>query len=599
MSRRRYCLFLASTAFLFNLGLSLSGFYDWTYDSWAHLFFSSHYMNSWFDTWEPGWFGGFSVTSYPPLVTQLLGLLAYAIGLEPAYVLLTLGIAVLLPIAVFSFCNNFLSHQHAGWAGFLSILLPSIYVTNYAYGQLPTLFALLTALFMSAFLWRYLEQGHGRDVLAASLLVGITASSHHFTFICFVPVITVATGLTLILSTKIEARLLLKRLATWGVLSIPLALIPIFPFWQFLLGAEMQAPIPHLSRANLFTNESAFLQFFLAPYFLFLFAPPLSIVAAYRHKHLIPLCSIAIFLFLLGLGGSTPVPKVIFGHWWQWLTYDRFALWAGVLFLPLLARLLPVELLKGGKKSIRPIALVLLTLVFLATSIGMVATYLVFEPLRRSFIPSPPKIEQVRLVEFLDGPNVGQQYRYITLGFGLAQMQKLSTLTQAQTLDGSYYTGRRLPILRESGIATIDAIKYIDPELRTLDKILETPSSYNLKWVLVNDVYYYDILEKHGFELRWSAEKAGDTRFGNVTIWGKDNIPPIGVDNQSEEGFSSYVWGTAPLLLVVALLITFRKELRNLIEKSSQFVWRRESASPQVRIERVPQRHPSQFEGEF
>lgn len=579
MSLRPYLL-LAGTAFLFNLGLSLSGFYDWNYDSWAHLFLTSHYMNSWFDTWEPQWFGGFSVTTYPPLVAQLLALLAFAVGLEYAYALLSFGVMILVPIAVFSFCNNFLSRQHATWAGFLSILLPSIYLTNYAYGQLPTLFALVAALFMGTFLWRYLEQGRVRDVLAASLLAGITAASHHFTFICFIPLIVVATGLTLILSTRVEVRPFLKRLAIFGALSIPLALIPIFPFWQFLLETKMQTPIPHLSRANLFTNEVAFLQYFLAPYLLFLLAAPLSIVAAYRHKYLIPLCGIAIFLFLLGLGGSTPLPKLIFGHWWQWLTYDRFALWAGVLFLPLLARLLPVDLLQRGKKSIRPAVLVLLMLVLLVMSIG--AAYLASTPLRQSFgpglysyhLPSPPNVDQAPLVEFLDGPDVGQQYRYITLGFGEAQMQKLSTLTQARTLDGSYYTARTLPVLRESGIATIDSIKYLDPELKTLDEILETASSYNLKWVLVNDVYYYDILDKHGFELKSSAEKSGDMRLRSVTIWEKKTIPPIEMDSKSERGFWSYIWGVAPLLLLVALLITFLKEVRNLIEKSIQFLWR-------------------------
>ncbi len=516
------------------------------------------------------------------MVAQLLALLAFAIGLEYAYAyaLLSLGVMILVPIAVFSFCNNFLSRQHATWAGFLSILLPSIYLTNYAYGQFPTLFVLVAALFMDTFLWRYLEQGRVRDVLAASLLAGITAASHHFTFICFIPRIVVATGLTLILSTRVEARPFLKRLAIFGALSIPLALIPIFPFWQFLLETTMQAPIPHLSRANLFTNEVAFLQYFLIPYLLFLLAAPLSIVAAYRHKYLIPLGGIAIFLFLLSLGGSTLLPKLIFGHWWQWLTYDRFALWAGVLFLPLLARLLPIDLLQRGKKSTRPAVLALLMLVLLVMSIG--AAYLASTPLRQSFgpgfysyhLPSPSNVDQAPLVEFLDGPNVGQQYRYITLGFGEAQMQKLSTLTQARTLDGSYYTARTLPVLRESGIATIDSIKYLDPELKTLDEILGTASSYNLRWVLVNDVYYYDILGKHDFELKSSAEKSGDMRLRSVTIWEKENIPPIEMESKSERGFWSYIWGVVPLLLLVALLITFLREMRNLIEKSIQFLWR-------------------------
>jgi len=42
-------------------------------------------------------------------------------------------------------------------------------------------------------------------------------------------------------------------------------------------------------------------------------------------------------------------------------------------------------------------------------------------------------------------------------------MQKLSMLTKARTLDGGYYTARQLPILKESGIWTIDAVKHADP----------------------------------------------------------------------------------------------------------------------------------------
>ena len=151
-------------------------------------------------------------------------------------------------------------------------------------------------------------------------------------------------------------------------------------------------------------------------------------------------------------------------------------------------------------------------------------------------------------------------------------MQKLSTLTEAKTLDGGYYTARQLPMLRESGIATIDTVKYFDSELRALTKILKNAPLYSLRWVLVNDVYYYEILEEHDFKLRWSLEKTGDARFRCVTIWENVNISPIVADNQSEKGFSSYVWGTVPLLLVAALLMTFLKEFKNMIRKSIQFL---------------------------
>jgi hypothetical protein len=171
------------------------------------------------------------------------------------------------------------------------------------------------------------------------------------------------------------------------------------------------------------------------------------------------------------------------------------------------------------------------------------------------------------LLEFLEKEDV-QRYRYITLGFGEAQMQKLSMLTKARTLDGGYYTARQLPILKESGIWTIDAVKHADPELRTLAAILENASSYNLRWILVKDTFYYDILHEHGFRLNWSLENSGDIRFGNVTIWEKQNVPPIEMDSKSERGFWSYMWGVAPLLLIGALILTLlRKIKKGLLEK--------------------------------
>jgi hypothetical protein len=159
------------------------------------------------------------------------------------------------------------------------------------------------------------------------------------------------------------------------------------------------------------------------------------------------------------------------------------------------------------------------------------------------------------LVEFLNGTEVAQRYRYITLGFGEAQFQKLSALSSAQSIDGTYYTARMLPILRESGIATLDSSRYFDPQLNTLNAVLQNAATYSLKWVLVNEIDYYAILEKNGFALKWSAETLFDGRLNGVTIWEKADVPPINAETKSEIGLSSYIWGTAPLGLVALLAI--------------------------------------------
>lgn len=539
---------LAGLAFIFNVGLSLSGYYNWNYDSWNHMFFASHYMSSWFDTWDLRWFGGMSVQSYPPLVTQLLGLGGFVFGIENTLIALGLIMMIMVPIAVYSFSLCFLSNHQATWAGLLSILLPSIYITNYTYGQLPTIFALVTTLFMGRYLWYYVKTGRFTHALIAALLFGITAASHQFTFICFVPILIVCVSLTIPLYFKTSLKGAVKRIGIFLLIGMPLAIIPIFPFWQFLLHAVPQTSIPHLSRSNLFSNSSAFLQFFLAPYLLFLFTIPIAAFSVKKNRAMIPVFAIFILLFLLGLGGSTPIPGMIFGDWWQWLTYDRFSLWAGVLLLIPLSSMIPSDILNRTNSTKSAVKLLfILMLIFLI----MGAAYFGTDPSRGTFLPKPQAVKMDILVDFIN-KNVGQQYRYITLGFGEAQQEKLSSLTHSSSLDGGYFTARTLPVLTESGIGMIDTIKHIDPELKTLDKILANAELYSLKWVFVNDAFYNKILEKNGFYLQFTE--------GGVTIWVKNEVPPLVDSRKHEIGVKSYIWGLAPLMLVVFLIAIFLKE---------------------------------------
>ena len=561
-------LLLAGIAFVFNIGLSLTNYYDYNFDSWAHMFFSSHYMNSWFDTWEPRWFTGFSVTSYPPLVTQLLALLGHVFGLENAYVLLSLVGMVLTPVSVYFFCRNFISDEKAAWAGFIAISLPSIYLTNYLWGQLPCLLALVTSLFMGFFFGRFLEQGRFRHALIAALLVGVTAASHHVTFICLIPVIVLVTLLTQLYLARRDLKTVLWRTVTFASLSLPLVVFPIFPFWKFAFTTNVQTEIAHITRTNLFSDGIVFLQWVLAPYFLLILMIPLVPLVAIRHRHLIPLVIVVIILFVLGLGGSTPLPHLVFGEWGKWLTFERFPLWSSVLLLPLAVTLLPLGDIRLSNLSIRAFLSLQKGLLLVAVFVMCLASaYLGSEPLRKTLSPSHPQIDVKAPAEFLDRPEIGSQYYYITLGFGEAQFQKLSTLTEARSLDGTYYTARTLPVLRESGIASIDASKYFDPELQTLGAILKDAPNYHLKWVLVNDVYYYEILNENDFTLRWSAESMLDSRLAGVTIWERNDIPTITGENRNETGFWSYVWGIAPLSLLATLFVVLLVEIRFVFPK--------------------------------
>ena len=77
-------------------GLLLAGSFRRTYDAYVHLFFADHYARSWFSTWEPRWYTGFTTVSYPPAGHHLLALWSRVLDDGNAFVPVMLGAAVSL-----------------------------------------------------------------------------------------------------------------------------------------------------------------------------------------------------------------------------------------------------------------------------------------------------------------------------------------------------------------------------------------------------------------------------------------------------------------------------------------------------------------------
>ena len=67
---------------IFHFALTYSRVFSYSYDAQMHLYFSSHYLTDWLNIWDMGWYGGFQVTSYPPLTHQLTALLVSIAGVE-------------------------------------------------------------------------------------------------------------------------------------------------------------------------------------------------------------------------------------------------------------------------------------------------------------------------------------------------------------------------------------------------------------------------------------------------------------------------------------------------------------------------------------
>src|SRR5512133_548959 len=104
-----------------GLSFVLQGFfiltarYRLSYDAYNHMFFGDHYRLDWWSLWEPRWYTGFEVTSYPPLVHQLIGLFGHLMGVDAAFGLLLWAVLSAYPLAVYAFCRIFTGKVAAGY----------------------------------------------------------------------------------------------------------------------------------------------------------------------------------------------------------------------------------------------------------------------------------------------------------------------------------------------------------------------------------------------------------------------------------------------------------------------------------------------------
>src|SRR5687768_10252642 len=186
-------------SFLFHGALILLGRYHTSYDAYIHMFFGDHYRMDWWSLWDPRWYTGFYVSSYPPLVHQLIGLLSHLIGLDFAFALVLWITLSLLPLSLFAFTRVFTGKSVAGYASLGTAFLPSVYLTTHIFGQLPTLAATTTALFGAATMAAYLRTGDRLSGALTVACIGTTMAFHHATLL-FLPWLVLTVTLYLLLN---------------------------------------------------------------------------------------------------------------------------------------------------------------------------------------------------------------------------------------------------------------------------------------------------------------------------------------------------------------------------------------------------------------
>ena len=120
-----------------------------------------------------------------------------------------------------------------------------------------------------------------------------------------------------------------RRSSDWA------AWLVLYPYWIALLKNPInQMPIPHGSRDNYILQPISGINFWIIPMGAMILAMPFIILRGSAERRLRPLLFGWYLTAMLGLGGTTPVGKILLGRAYQVLTFERFTFWATLMAMP-------------------------------------------------------------------------------------------------------------------------------------------------------------------------------------------------------------------------------------------------------------------------
>jgi len=525
-----------------------------SYDANFHIFFASHYAHHWFDPWNPKWFAGFSQTTYPPLAHQWIAVLSYICGLPLAFCFVQLIGVLLLPVGVYRFARIWVDERASSYAAFLSIFLGALTLLVYSAGQLPTTLSLSLYLLAVPYFYDWSRSGDMRALVKGIVFTLAAAAVHHVTLIFISVLFAIPTMWVAVLDRRkgTAGAAVITRSVLFAVVTAILVGIVLLPYWLAIIQHPIeQMPIPHASRSNLLLNIDYALNYFILPYGALLIALPFMLWVGSANRRLRPLLFFFWFTFIIGLGGTTPVPKWIFRRAFEVLTFERFTLSAAVLALPIVGLL--VEMLIDRYQAKAATGVAVLTAASMAVALG----WLSWSPFK-----SNAELNVDSVISFLNRDG-HYDYRYLTLGFGNA-LPKVSTYSVANSVDGEYNSARLLPEFTHYGSAQLSSAKFFGSQgMESLRAMLRHANHYGLKFIFVHDPFYEPLLAFAGWRQVESYES------GSISVWSKDDVPPARPvpSDAMPTAWEGLMWGTLPfgcsiLAILLAIFVPDRARER-------------------------------------
>jgi hypothetical protein len=531
-----------------------------SYDATTHIFFAAHYAQHWFSPWNEKWFGGMSQTTYPPLTHQWIALFSHIMGLTGAYMFVQLVVVLLLPVGMFRYAKLWVSEREASYAAVGTIFLGSLAMLVYQSGQLPTITAAALTLNALPYFYSWSRDGRILQFLKGAALSMAGAAAHHVTFL-FGAVLFALPVLWLSLMDRQASERkpsvvgVLSRAAVFAGTVLGAVVLILLPYFIALRQNPInQLPIPHASRDNYILVPHRGMNFWVIPMGALVLAIPYILFKGSAERRLRPLLFGWYLTTLLGLGGTTPVGRVLLGRAFEVLTFERFTFWATLMALPFVGILAAWMIDRWRSRGVVVLACAAVY------SCAMAVAWVVFNPINTGQFPTQPVIDFLNREEHA-------KYRYITLGFG-NQFARVSTYAKAGSLDGDYNSARLLPELTSYGAGQLYNSKYYGTAgMEALRAILKHADLYGLRYVFVRDPYYEPLLAFAGWR---RTEVYGN---GAVVLWTKDDVPParpIDFGNAVPPAWQGILWGIVPvgvsLLAMFIVLLPDRRRRSETIE---------------------------------
>lgn len=483
-----------------------------TYDANTHMFFAQHYAQHWFDPWNPKWFAGFSQTTYPPLVHQWIALFSYVMGITWAYMLVQLISILLLVTGVYRFARLWVGERSAAYAAVAAVFLGSLAQMVYQSGQLPTTLAAALTLNALPYFYLYGLRGRFMDLLKGVAITVTAAAAHHVTVIFGMVLFALPVLALAILDRKRSGEDattggVITRSILFGALSAIGIGIVLLPFWIALLKYPItQMPIPHGSRDNYLLNTFSGMNFWVIPTGVLILAIPYMFWKGLKEVRLRPLFFGWYLTFLFGLGGTTPVGRVLLGRAYEVLTFERFTFWATLMMLPVIGLLASYLLERYATRA--AVGLWIAAVFTFGIAVGWTQAH-----------PIGGQVDTDAVSSFMNRDQ-HSKFRYMTLGFG-PDFAKVSRETSASSVDGDYNSARLLPEMTRYGAGKLDGAKYFGSNgMESLRAMLKHANRYGLKYIFVRDPFYEPLLAFAGWRPIESFES------GAITLWSKEDVPP-------------------------------------------------------------------------